>query len=125
VGVAVFVLRMIPDLLWPSYRSHGIFDDSLVGSARSSVPADLRSDPIFIAFRVFGSVAFVPILEERFRHGWLDALAHPPGLRGRPSANVHTLLVLGDSGPSLVSDAPGGSRPSSRCVARAVLPAMA
>ena len=71
VGVAVFVLWVLPDLLWPAYRSHGLFDNPLVGSAQSSLSPDLRSDPIFIAFRVFGSVALVPILEELFWRGWL------------------------------------------------------
>jgi len=71
VGVGVFVLWVAPDLLWPAYRSHWFFDNSLVGSARSSAPPDLRNDSIFISFRVFGSVALVPILEELFWRGWL------------------------------------------------------
>ena len=71
VGVAVFVLWVLPDLLWPAYRSHGLFDNPLVGSAQSSLSPDLRNDPIFIAFRVFGSVALVPILEELFWRAWL------------------------------------------------------
>src|SRR5690349_380090 len=61
VGVAVFVLWVLPDVLWSAYRSHGLFDNSLVGSAQSSLSPDLQKDPIFIAFRVFGSVALVPI----------------------------------------------------------------
>ncbi len=71
VGVAVFVLWVMPDLLWPAYRSHWFFDNSLVGSARNSAPPDLRSDLFFVAFRVFGSVALVPVLEELFWRGWL------------------------------------------------------
>ena len=71
VGVAVFVLWVLPDVLWSAYRSHGLFDNSLVGSAQSSLSPDLRNDPIFIAFRVLGSVALVPILEELFWRGWL------------------------------------------------------
>jgi CAAX prenyl protease-related protein len=106
VGVAVFVLWIIPDLLSPSYRSHGIFDNSLVGSARSSVPADLRSDPIFIAFRVFGSVALVPILEELFWRGWLmrwfirpDFEAVRLGTYTRYSFWVTAVLFAAEHGP--------------------------
>jgi len=71
VGIAVFVLWIMPDVLWPTYRSHWLFDNSLVGSARSTASPDLRRDVAFIAFRVFGSVALVPILEELFWRGWL------------------------------------------------------
>jgi len=71
VGIAVFVLWVMPDMLWPAYRSHWLFDNSLVGSARSSASPDLRRDVAFIAFRVFGSVALVPILEELFWRGWM------------------------------------------------------
>src|SRR5262249_17379974 len=70
VGVAVFVLWIMPDVLWPAYRSHWLFDNSMAGSARSSASPDLQSDLSFIGFRVFGSVALVPVLEEPFWRGW-------------------------------------------------------
>jgi CAAX prenyl protease-like protein len=71
IGLAVFVLWVAPDVLWPAYRSHWLFDNSLVGSAKSSVPPDVKQDPVFIASRIVGSVGLVPVLEELFWRGWL------------------------------------------------------
>jgi len=42
-----------------------------VGSAVSSLALPLRSDPIFLAFRIFGTAVLVPIIEELFWRGWL------------------------------------------------------
>lgn len=71
IGIAVFVLWVAPDMLWPAYRSHWLFDNFLVGSAKSSVPHDVKGNLIFIALRVFSSVGLVPILEELFWRGWV------------------------------------------------------
>src|SRR5262249_18242271 len=62
LGIAVFVLWITPDVLWPGYRSHWLFANLLVGSARSSLPPDVKTDLVFIALRVLSSVALVPIL---------------------------------------------------------------
>jgi uncharacterized protein len=70
IGIAVFVLWVAPDVLWSAYRSHWLFDNLLVGSAKSSVPNDVKDNLIFIALRVFSSVGLVPILEELFWRGW-------------------------------------------------------
>jgi len=70
-GIVVFVLWIAPDVLWPAYRDHWLFDNVLVGSAQSSVPQDVQESLVFVAFRVFGSVALVPIVEELFWRGWL------------------------------------------------------
>src|SRR6266498_780737 len=70
-SIAVFVLWVAPDVLWPAYRSHWLFDNSLVGSAKSSIPHEVKTDLVFIAFRILGSVLLVPVLEELFWRGWL------------------------------------------------------
>src|SRR5215467_13467351 len=66
MGIAVFVLWIAPDVVWPAYRGHWLFDNLLVGSAQSSVPHDVKGDLVFIALRIFASVALVPVLEELF-----------------------------------------------------------
>jgi len=71
MGIAVFVLWITPDVFWPAYRDHWLFDNFLLGSARSSVPQEAKESLVFVAFRVFGSVALVPIVEELFWRGWL------------------------------------------------------
>jgi CAAX prenyl protease-like protein len=82
IGVAVFVLWVAPDILWPAYRGHWLFDNSLVGSAKSSVPYDLKHDLVFIALRIFGSVGLVPVLEELFWRGWLMRWLIRPDFEG-------------------------------------------
>src|SRR5579864_5977038 len=71
LGIAVFVIWIGPDLIWPGWRHLWLFENKLIGSATSSLPADLKSNIGFIAARVFGSVVLVPILEELFCRGWL------------------------------------------------------
>ena len=106
VGIAVFVLWIAPDVLWPAYRSHWLFDNSLVGSAKSSVPHDVKIDLVFIAFRIFGSVVLVPILEELFWRGWLmrwlirpDFEAVRLGTYTRYSFWVTAVLFSAEHGP--------------------------
>jgi CAAX prenyl protease-like protein len=71
LGGAVFAVWIGPDLLWPGYRSHWLFENVLTGAARSTVEASWRNDPVFLGFRVFGSVLVVPVIEELFWRGWL------------------------------------------------------
>ena len=71
LGVAVFVIWVAPDVLWPHYRGFWLFTNSLMGAVSSSAPAALRSSISFILFRSFGCVVLVPILEELFWRGWL------------------------------------------------------
>jgi hypothetical protein len=70
VGVVVFLIWIAPDRLF-GYRHVWLFDNALVGSASTSIPADMHSSIWFLALRTLGSVALVPILEELFWRGWL------------------------------------------------------
>jgi len=71
VGLAVFVIWVGPDIAWPSYRSHWLFQNGLMGTVRSSIPAGTRSDLVFLGFRLFGTAIVVPMIEELFWRGWL------------------------------------------------------
>ena len=71
VGVAIFVLWIAPDLLFPQYRSFFLFDNSVVGSARSSLSEAARHDVPVLFLRTLRAVAIVPIVEELFWRGWL------------------------------------------------------
>ena len=71
LGVAVFVLWIAPDVLWPSYRQSWLFNNSLLGSPKSSLDQSLKSSLLFIVFRILNSVVNVPVLEELFWRGWL------------------------------------------------------
>ena len=71
VGVAIFLLWIAPDLLFPQYRSFFLFDNSVVGTARSSLSEAARHDVPVLFLRTLRAVAIVPIIEELFWRGWL------------------------------------------------------
>ena len=71
MGIAVFLVWIGPDLLFPGYRSHWLFQNGITGSAATSLPEDLRRSCAFLSARVAGSVVLVPVIEELFWRGWL------------------------------------------------------
>lgn len=70
-GAGVFLLWILPDLLFPGYRSHWLFTNSITGAVKSSIPdADLLS-PVVLFFRTVRAAILVPIIEELFWRAWL------------------------------------------------------
>jgi len=70
LGVAVFAVWIGPDLVWPGYRDTWLFHNVVTGAARSSLPAQIKSNALFISIRILESAMLVPILEELFWRGW-------------------------------------------------------
>jgi CAAX prenyl protease-like protein len=70
IGVAVFLLWIAPDQIF-GYRQSWLFHNAITGSALTTIPADMQASFLFLALRIFGSVALVPIIEELFWRGWL------------------------------------------------------
>jgi uncharacterized protein len=70
-GMLIFAVWVGPDLLWPAYRQHWFFHNSLLGAAASSLPDKFRADPFFLLFRTAGTALLVPVVEELFWRGWL------------------------------------------------------
>ena len=71
MGLAVFVVWVGPDFLFPAWRHFILFDNSLVGHPAGNTPPASKDDPVFLFFRIAVSVIAVPILEELFWRGWL------------------------------------------------------
>jgi uncharacterized protein len=71
VGVAVFVVWIAPDALWPGYRDSRIFQNALTGHIESSVPVEYRGLPLVWVTRAIRAVILVPIIEELFWRGWM------------------------------------------------------
>ena len=71
IGVAIFVLWVTPDLLFPSYRHGWLFENPLTGAARTSLSAGDVRNPLVLALRTFRASVLVPVLEELFWRGWL------------------------------------------------------
>jgi hypothetical protein len=71
LGLAVFVLWVGPDVLWPNWHRFILFDNGIVGHPAGNTPPASKGDPVFLFFRIAISVVAVPILEELFWRGWL------------------------------------------------------
>lgn len=71
LGIAVFAIWIGPDVLWPHYRRHWLFTNSIMGAPKTSIDPLMKLSPLFILVRVLSSVVNVPILEELFWRGWL------------------------------------------------------
>jgi uncharacterized protein len=71
LGIAVCVLWVGPEILFPGMHQGWLFSNSLLGHPVTTVTAAQKSDVVFIVFRILVSVVTVPILEELFWRGWL------------------------------------------------------
>ena len=78
LGVATFLIWIGPDVLIPGYRESVVFQNSVLGHIRNSVPEAALSNPVVLWSRILRAVALVPIIEELFWRGWLMRwLIHP------------------------------------------------
>jgi uncharacterized protein len=71
VGLAVIAVWVAPDALWPGYRTHWLFSNSLMGRAVTSLPAGYSESTMVLIFRTLRAVVLVPVIEELFWRGWL------------------------------------------------------
>jgi hypothetical protein len=70
VGLGVFVLWVAPDLLVPSWRAHWLFQNSITGQLKTSIPPTELA-PLMLALRTARAALLVPVIEELFWRGWL------------------------------------------------------
>jgi CAAX prenyl protease-like protein len=70
LGLAVFVVWVAPDFIFPGWRQSSIFQNGITGRVTTSIP---RTDltPLMLVLRSVRAVLLVPILEELFWRGWL------------------------------------------------------
>ena len=71
LGIAVFVIWVAPDVLFPHYREHWLFQNSVLGHLNNKVPPELLTSPVVLWSRIVRAVVIVPILEELFWRAWL------------------------------------------------------
>ena len=71
LGIGVFLLWIGPDVLFPGYRTHWLFQNSITGKLESTMPPGLLSNPFQLVLRTARAALLVPILEELFWRGWL------------------------------------------------------
>jgi uncharacterized protein len=71
LGVAVFVLWVAPDRIFPGYHNFWLFTNPLTGSMGATLPEASRSDALLLILRTARAALFVPIAEELFWRAWL------------------------------------------------------
>ncbi|HEX4773551.1 MAG TPA: CAAX prenyl protease-related protein [Bryobacteraceae bacterium] len=71
LGIAVFVLWILPDLLVRGYRELPLFSNPIVGHLHSSLSPNALSRPSVLGWRTARAVLIVPVVEELFWRGWL------------------------------------------------------
>ena len=105
LGVVVFVIWVAPDVLF-GYRHFWLFENSLTGSAVTSLPAGLKSNVGFMVLRTVSSAMLVPILEELFWRGWMmrwlintDFLSVPLGKYVPSAFWIVAVLFASEHGP--------------------------
>jgi uncharacterized protein len=71
LGTAVFALWIGPDVVFgPGYRHSWLFQNSITGTAVSSIPIALTGSVWFLALRTASCALLVPPVEELFWRGW-------------------------------------------------------
>ena len=105
IGVAVFVIWVAPDVLF-GYRHHWLFENSITGSAASSLAPHLKANLGFMLLRSVSSAIMIPILEELFWRGWMmrwlidsDFLTVPLGKYVPSAFWIVALLFASEHGP--------------------------
>ncbi len=83
LGIAVCVLWIAPDALWPSWRDHWIFQNSVTGHVASSIPPD-ELTPLMLVLRTTRAALLVPVIEELFWRGWLPRWLQNPRFANVP-----------------------------------------
>jgi uncharacterized protein len=70
IGVAVFLIWIGPDYLFPGYRQHWLFSNWIVGHVATKLDDVAQGNPATLFFRVLRAVILVPIIEELFWRAW-------------------------------------------------------
>lgn len=71
LGVGVFLIWISPELVWPGYREHWLFDNALTRPMQRAPSEELRRHVGYLLVRSLGSTLLVPVIEELFWRGWL------------------------------------------------------
>ena len=71
LGVAVFLIWVGPDLIFPTYRQHWLFQNAILGQISNTIPESVLRNPLVLWPRIIQAVIVVPILEELFWRAWL------------------------------------------------------
>lgn len=71
LGLAVFLIWIAPDILWPGYRNGPALHNKLTGGLHSSLTLGAIHSGWVLFWRSFRAVLLAPIAAELFWRGWL------------------------------------------------------
>jgi CAAX prenyl protease-like protein len=71
IGAAVFLIWIAPDLAFPGYRHHLLFENRILGAPAPGLSVASQTQPAVLALRAVRAVILVPIVEELFWRAWL------------------------------------------------------
>ena len=71
LGLGIFAVWVVPDLLFPHYRQSWIFQNRVFGTLQPTLTLGSRRDTLALVLRTLRAVAIVPIVEELFWRAWL------------------------------------------------------
>jgi CAAX prenyl protease-like protein len=71
VGVGIFIIWVVPDLLFPGYRHSVIFENLITRNAAGSLSEPARFSTSVLALRILRTAVLVPVVEELFWRAWL------------------------------------------------------
>jgi CAAX prenyl protease-like protein len=94
VGALVFVVWIVPDMLWATYRQSWVFQNSLTGTVESSVPPEYRHLSMVWIWRAVRAVILVPIIEELFWRAWMMRWLTNPDFRSVPLGVVTPMAFI-------------------------------
>lgn len=84
LGLAVFVLWIAPDVLFPVWRTHWLFSNSLLGTVTSTVAPEWRDNWLVLICRTLKAAVLVAIIEELFWRVWLMRWLIKPDFQSIP-----------------------------------------
>lgn len=106
IGVAVFVIWVAPEWLFPDYRSHWLFSNAITGTVTTSLDQAHRDSWMVLLFRTIRAAILVPIIEELFWRAWLmrwlinpNFTAVPMGAWTASSMLITAVLFASEHGP--------------------------
>jgi len=106
VGIAVFLIWIGPDVLFPGYRSHWLLQNRVTGDLSASISEASRVDLVTVILRAFRAVVLVPMVEELFWRAFLMRWLINPKFESVPLGKyapaafwITALLFASEHGP--------------------------
>lgn len=106
LGVAVFVLWIAPDVIFPGYREHWLFSNPVAGFVVSGLDEVARGEEAVVLLRGMRAVVIVPVIEELFWRSWLmrwlispDFARVPLGAYSAQAFWIVAILFASEHGP--------------------------